>query len=160
MDASRSVNPVLEKWNRLSRSAVGRWVFSRGLALFVPYSGTIGPQVQRLEPGRAVIRMRDRRRVRNHLRSIHAAALLNLTELTGGLLATVSMPADARMIITGVSVDFLKKARGLLEAEGSCPVPQSNERAEIEVQVAIRDTSSEVVARGTVRALVGPVPAK
>ena len=160
MDANRAPHPVLSKWRRLSRSAAGRWLFSRGLGLLVPYSGTIGPRVQRLEPGGAVIHMRDRRRVRNHLRSVHAAALLNLTELTGGLLATVSMPADARMIITGVNVDFVKKARGLLAAEGTCPVPQSNERAEIEVQVVIRDASADVVARGTVRVLVGPVPAK
>ncbi len=160
MDASKAPNPILSKWRKLSGSAAGRYLFSRGLGLFVPYSGTIGPRVQRLEPGRAVVHMRDRRRIRNHLRSIHAAALLNLTELTGGLVATVSMPAGARMIITGVTVDFLKKARGLLEAEGTCLVPQSNERAEIEAQVVIRDTSSDVVARGTVRVLVGPVPAE
>jgi len=152
-----SANPFLAKWRRLGGGPFGRWLFSRGVGLMAPYSGTIKPAVEELEPGRAVIRMRDRRRVRNHLRSVHAAAMLNLTELTGGLLATVTMPADARMIITGVSVDFLKKARGLLTAEGTLPVPETNERAEYEARVAIRDQQGDVVAEGRVKVLVGPV---
>jgi len=158
MTEPEAPNPALARWNALRGTALGRWAFSRGLGVVVPYSGSIGPLIRHLEPGRAVIAMRDRRKVRNHLRSIHAAALLNLTELTGGLVVTVSMPADARMIITRVSLDFLKKARGLLTSEGTCPIPQSNQRAEIEVQVAIRDAAGDVVAQGTVHVLVGPIP--
>lgn len=156
MTQTAGANPILARWQRLGGGPFGRWLFSRGVGVMAPYSGTIRPAVRELEPGRAVILMRDRRRVRNHLRSIHAAALLNLTELTGGLLATVSMPADARMIITGVSVDFVKKARGLLTAEGTLPVPESSERREYEAQVAIRDQQGDVVAEGRVRVLVGP----
>jgi acyl-coenzyme A thioesterase PaaI-like protein len=152
------VNPILARWQKLGGSGLGRWLFSRGIGLMAPYSGTIRPRIEALEPGRAVVRMRERRRVRNHLRSVHAAALLNLVELTGGLLATVSMPADARMIVTGLSVDFVKKARGLLEAEGRCPVPESNERAEAEVVVEVRDSAGDPVANGRVRVLIGPIP--
>ena len=149
-------NPFLAKWRTMGGNAVGRWLFSRGVGLMAPYSGTIKPAVQDLEPGRAVIRMRERRRVRNHLRSVHAAALLNLTELTGGLLAIVSMPADARMIITGVSVDFVKKARGVLTSEGTLPVPETSERAEYEASVVIRDAEGDPVTEGRVKVLVGP----
>lgn len=157
MNVREVANPVLAKWNTLGRSALGRWVFSRGLGLAVPYSGSISPLIRHLEPGRAVIAMRDRRKVRNHLRSVHAAAMLNLTELTGGLVVTVSMPPDARMIITRVCLDFVKKGRGLLTSEGTCPVPESNERAEVEVQVTIRDEAQDVVSQGTVHVLVGPI---
>lgn len=151
-----SGNPYLAKWNARRNSAFGRWFFSRGVGLMAPYSATIGARVQRLEPGTAVITMRDRRRVRNHLGSVHAAALLNLTELTGGLLATISMPPDARMIITRVELDFLKKARGLLTSEGSCSVPETSESAEIGVSVVIFDQARDEVASGTVTVLVGP----
>ncbi len=150
-------NPLLAKWNRMNRTAVGRWLVSRAIAWVVPYSGTIRARVCELGPGRAVITMRDRRRVRNHLGSVHAAAMMNLCELTGGMLATVSMPADARMIITRASVDFVKKARGKLTATGTCPVPTSNERAELEASVVVCDQQGDQVATAKVSALIGPV---
>lgn len=148
---------VLAKWNLLNGSGIGRWLFSRAVGFAAPYSNTIGARVQTLEPGRAVITMRDRRRVRNHLRSIHAAAILNLTEMTGGLLSVVSIPADARMIITRVELDFVKKGRGTLHSTGRCIPLESNERVHLEVDVMIRDTANDEVAQGRVTTLVGPI---
>ena len=148
---------ILARWNLLNSSGIGRWLFSRAVGFAAPYSNTIGARVQTLAPGRAVITMRDRRKVRNHLRSIHAAAMLNLTEMTGGLLSVVSIPADARMIITRVELDFVKKGRGTLHSTGRCIPPVSNERAHLEVDVMIRDTANDEVARGRVTTLVGPI---
>ena len=105
------------------------------LGLMVPYSGTIRPLVLLLEPGSAVVQMHDRRRVRNHLSSVHAAAMLNLAEQTGGIATSISIPGDARMIITRVTLDFLKKARGTLVSTGRCEVPTTNERSELDVEV-------------------------
>jgi acyl-coenzyme A thioesterase PaaI-like protein len=151
------INPVLAKWNLLNGSGIGRWIFSRGVGLAAPYTNTIGARVQTLEPGLAVITMRDRRNVRNHLRSIHAAAMLNLTEMTGGLLSVASIPADARMIITRVELDFVKKGRGTLLSTGRCIPPESSERAHLEVDVVIRDSAGDEVARGWATTLVGPI---
>jgi acyl-coenzyme A thioesterase PaaI-like protein len=152
-------NPILAHWQTLGRHPLGRLVFSVMVGVMAPYSATIRARVQSLAAGHAVVTMRDRRRVRNHLRSIHAAALMNLAELTGGLLSTVSIPADARMIIFSITIDFVKKARGLLTAEGRCEVPQSNAKAELPVLVTIRDQSGDEVARATVVTLIGPKPA-
>lgn len=153
-------NPFLAKWHRLGGSAFGRWLFSVGIGLAAPYSGTIGARVVELAPGRNVLTLRDRRKVRNHLRSIHAAAMLNLCELTGGLLAIVSIPADARMIVTHLEIDFLKKARGVLTSTGSCAVPERADHGELPVTVSVRDAAGDEVCRATVTALVGPDPKK
>ena len=76
---------LMTAWRLLEPWPGGRWLFSRLLGLVVPYTGTIRPSVLRFEPGHVTIEMRDRRRVRNHLNSIHAVALANLGEASSGL---------------------------------------------------------------------------
>jgi acyl-coenzyme A thioesterase PaaI-like protein len=100
--------------------------------------------------------MRDRYRVRNHLQSVHAVALVNLAELTGNLALAYSLPDDARFIVAGLSIDYLKKARGTIRGVCDCPVPETSERREYEVVVSLRNEAGEEVARATLRSLVGP----
>ena len=66
---------VRERWQRAKGSSLGRWLFSRGVGKFAPYTGTIGARIEALEPGRSEVTMRDRKAIRNHLNSIHAVAL-------------------------------------------------------------------------------------
>jgi acyl-coenzyme A thioesterase PaaI-like protein len=150
------INPILARWNRHKSTAFGRWFASRLVGFKAPYTGTIRARIEHLEKGSIELSMRDRRVVRNHLESIHAAALLNLTELTGGLLATASIPADARMIITRVELDFVKKARGTVRSHGRCIPPATNQRDDLVTEVTIRDGEGNEVASGRVTTLIGP----
>jgi uncharacterized protein (TIGR00369 family) len=156
--AKRERNRIREGWDRLRPLPAGRRLFSRLLGLLAPYSGTVRPRVEELREGYARVRMPDRRRVRNHLDSVHAIALMNLAEVASGLALMYSLPDDARAILTGLRIEYLKKARGAITCEATVQIPETSERREYEFESVLRDASGEVVARAHARWLVGPKP--
>ena len=122
----------------------------------VPYTGTIRARVEELTPGYAKVRMADRRKLRNHLRSIHAIALANLGELATGLAMMAALPADARGIPMEIKIEFLKKARGEITAEAQCSLPDVSERHEHPAEALLFDEEGDKVARFSARWMVGP----
>lgn len=143
-------------WDVLTKVPGGNRVFSKLLGRMAPYTGTIDPVVVDLRPGFARVQMRDRRAVRNHLDSIHAIALMNLAEVSSGVAMMASIPDDARGILTGLSIRYGKKARGLLTAECTCEPPATSERREVTIEAVIRDESGAEVARAQASWLIGP----
>ena len=139
---------LLALWRRLAPLPGGRWLFGWLLARGIPYSGTIGARVRLLEPGHCILLLRDRRALRNHLRSIHAVALTNAGELASGLAMTTALPAGTRAIPTRLSTDYLKKARGTIVVE--CRVtdaPRPRVPMDVQVESILTDQAGEVVAR-------------
>ena len=150
---------VQRSWNRLSRLPGGRRMFARLLGRMVPYSGTIRPFVHELEPGRAVVSIVERRGLRNHFRSVHAIALANLGELASGLAMTLALPEGVRGIPVRVEVDYLKKARGRIVAEGRATPPAVVAADTDAVATAeLRDAPGDVVASVVVRWRLSPEP--
>lgn len=152
-----AANPTLLRWDSMIRLPFGRALFSRLIGFVVPYSGSIGAEVLTLQPGRAEIRMADRRRLRNHLRSLHAVALTNLAEMTGNLALMSRQPAKgARWIVTGFDSTYLKKARGPITA--SCAVDDLDwtTSREIEGRIELRDAAGDLVMVGRPRWRIGP----
>jgi len=143
-------------WDRLHAIPGGKRLFSAMIGRMAPYTGTVGARVEQLEPGYARWTLRDRRKVRNHLNSIHAVALVNLAEVTSGTARTMALPANVRGIVRRLSIEYLKKARGTLTAECRCAVPTVTAETNVDVHAEIRDASGDVVARATVTWLLSP----
>ena len=133
-------------------------LFSLLVGWMTPYSGTLGARVQELQPGWCRVTLRDRRRVRNHLASIHAMALANLAEMASGLAVLVGLPPGIQGIVTGFSITYQKKARGLLTAECRVTGLDVTKEQEYEAGVTVTDAQGEVVATATARWRLRPVP--
>jgi acyl-coenzyme A thioesterase PaaI-like protein len=150
-------NRLLGLWTKLAPMPGGRWIFSRMLGRMIPYTGALGASVVTLERGHAIVELLDRRGIRNHLGSIHAAALTNLGELASGLALMTGAPEHVRGIPIRLTTDFLKKARGRLVAESRASFPDVSEPMEHEAVAEVRDDSGDVVARITALWRVSPV---
>ena len=154
---TQSIGPYLRgNWQRFSNKPGGKWLFSRIIGFTVPYTGSIAANVVLLEPGHGKITLRERRKVSNHLRSVHAIALANLSEMVTGLTLLNSLPDNARAILTSIQIQYHHKARGLLTAECICDIPENNAEREMQVSGEIKNEAGEVVATATATWRIGP----
>lgn len=110
---------TLEMFNKAKALPGGTWLFSRAISFKAPYFASINGHVTELEPNHCKATLKKRRAVENHLQTVHAIAMCNMAELTGGLVTEVSVPKGARWIPSGMTVQYLKKAKTDLTAIAS-----------------------------------------
>jgi acyl-coenzyme A thioesterase PaaI-like protein len=153
---------VLQIYRKLNRRPFGQWLFSKLICFKAPYFASIGPRVLVLEPNRGEARMIHRRRVTNHLGTVHAIALCNLAEYIGGLTTDVSIPQSMRWIPRGMTVEYLKKAVGTMHAVATPAFPphESAEGYALPMDVSISDPRGDAVFRARISMWVSPKPVR
>ena len=148
---------LLRAWTRLAPLPFGRLLFSWLVGRMAPYTGTVGGRYLVVRPGFVQVELRDRRRVRNHLASVHAIALVNLAEMTSGVALLTALPAGVRGIVTGLSITYHKKARGRLLCETTAEAPVGiSGPIDHDVVATITDGARDVVATCTVHWRLSP----
>lgn len=150
--------PLLQTYQRLARLPFGQWLFARAVCFKAPYFATISPRFERLEANCCEVSIPDRRRVRNHLGTVHAIALCNLAELAGGVMTDATLPPSMRWIPKGMTVEYLKKAKGRMRAVArpDIPVVEATAGYELPVVVEVRDSADDCVFRARITMWVSP----
>ena len=150
--------PLLSLYRKFTRWPAGHWLFSRAICFKAPYFGTISPRIVSLEPNRCEVRIADRRRVHNHIGTVHAIALCNLAELAAGVMTDATLPASMRWIPKGMTVEYLKKATGTMHgvATPDVPVVESASGYELPVTVIVKNDAGDAVFRASIAMWVSP----
>ena len=137
---------ALKMFRKIGGSGPGRWLFSRIICWKAPYFGSIAPRIEVLEPGRCVVRLRQRRSIQNHIGTVHAIAMCNAAELAGGMVTEVTIPDSMRWIPKGMSVRYLKKALGVLHATARVgTVSDTSVAQDLHAIVEVRNAADQIV---------------
>ncbi len=152
------IHQVTSLWKKFSSFPGGKKAFSKIIGFSVPYTGTLGATVVELSRGHVAVELRDRRKVRNHLNSIHAMALANIGEFATGLALQTALEAQQRAILVGFEIQYMKKARGTLRAICDFELSRKDVKQSFDESVSanIFNAENQVVARVSAKWKVGP----
>lgn len=146
-------------WNKTSRLPLGDRVFSLLFAQKAPYFASIRPRFLTIEPNHVELLIPKRRRVHNHLKTVHAIALCNGLEAAMGALAEVTIPADKRWIPKGMEVSYTAKATGDVTCVAETdPEQWTGSDPDLPVRVRGELADGTVVIEGTIRLWVTSRP--
>ena len=141
---------LMRLYHRLETIPGGRSLFSWMVARKAPYFRTIRGFVQEMEPGRVVVFLKKRRRIENHIRTIHAIAVCNGCELAFGMCMESGLPKHLRWLPAGMSVRYLAKAGTDLEITCNFPDVVALEPGQYQLPVEARDTHGTLVLDGEI----------
>lgn len=145
-------------YRRLEAYPQGRRLFSLVFEQAAPYFRTSRPRFTELRPNYAELRVAKRRRVQNHLGTVHVIAICNGLEAAMGALAEATVPRGRRWIPKGMSVDYTAKATSDIRCIAETDPQQwtsggaeTSEVSEVSVRVrALREDGTTVV-EGVIR---------
>lgn len=120
----------------------------------VPFVGTAGIQVERLEIGRGVFTLAYSRKVGNHIGGVHAAAMALLAETATGLVVGMSVPDDKLPLCKRMDVAYVRRCVGGLRADATLSAADiarilAEPKGEVTVPVVVTDDSGQAPIQAT-----------
>ncbi|PKM29495.1 MAG: DUF4442 domain-containing protein [Gammaproteobacteria bacterium HGW-Gammaproteobacteria-11] len=125
--------------------SAGPEAFSKMTCQMAPYFSTINPLISELSPNSATVQLPFAKEVTNHLGTVHAIAMCNAAELAAGLMTDVTIPAGARWIPKGMTVEYLLKAKTDLTAVACGEGIDWSSAGDKVVPVTVTDTEGKTV---------------
>jgi len=144
--------------NRLSRALarverlpapLRTWARSIAIGRVIPFVGTAGLRIERLDRERCVIVLPNRRKVQNHIGGVHATATALLAETATGMAVGMHLPDDKLPLLKRLGVDYLKRAEGAVRAEAWLPPADAarmrdDPKGDVVVPVTVTDSQGTV----------------
>lgn len=145
-----SENYVLRLYNKLQGYPFGNKLFTWYAAKRAPYFSTISPLITKLVPGHCQVFIKKRKKVENHIGTVHVIAICNGLEMAMGFMAEASIPKTLRWIPKGMTVDYTAKASTDIRCEAIL-ADNAWQVGDLPIQVTAYDEKGAVVVKGTIK---------
>jgi acyl-coenzyme A thioesterase PaaI-like protein len=144
----KPTNQLARTIQKIKKAAgpLGQQAVTLALGRTVKFVGTARLKVEVLTSERAVVSVRNKKRVQNHIGGVHAMAMGLIAESATGFVVGMNVPDSAIPVIKSVKIDYLKRAKGDMRAEATLTSEQreaiaSQPKGEVLVQCKVTDES-------------------
>lgn len=154
-----SKNYVLSLYNKMGKLPFGDKLFSLFASNKAPYFKTVSPLITKLIPGECHCLIKKRRKVENHIGTVHVIAIANGLEMAMGFLAEASIPKHLRWIPKGMDLQYTAKAGSDIR----CVALLENnlwQVGDLPIKVTAYDENDVVVVKGLIHLWVSEKPKK
>ncbi|MFT7261804.1 MAG: hypothetical protein ACI9MS_003685 [Glaciecola sp.] len=134
--------------------SVRTFALSKALGKVIKYVGTSGLRFEKVTPNECIVVIPNRKKVQNHMGSVHAAAMGLLAETATGFMTGLTVPDNRIIVIKSMNLEYLKQATGDMTAVATFTDEQvefikNNEKADINVPVVITDEKGIETVKAT-----------
>jgi uncharacterized protein (TIGR00369 family) len=134
--------------------SIRTFALSKVLGRVIKYAGTSGLRFEKLTPNECIVVIPNRKKVQNHIGSVHAAAMGLLAETATGFMTGLTVPDNRIIVIKSMNLEYLKQATGDMKAIATFSDEQvefikNNEKADINVPVVITDAKGVETVKAT-----------
>jgi uncharacterized protein (TIGR00369 family) len=134
--------------------SVRTFALSKALGKVIKYVGTSGLRFEKVTANECIVVIPNRKKVQNHIGSVHAAAMGLLAETATGFMTGLTVPDNRIIVIKSMNLEYLKQATGDMTAVATFSDEQvefikNNEKADIHVPVVITDEKGIETVKAT-----------
>ncbi len=155
----KQINKTLSTFRKLEKLPFGKSLFSIIVSRVAPYFSTIDPHIIELIPNQCTCVIKKKKKVFNHIKTVHVIAICNGLEMAMGVMAEASVPKHLRWIPKGMTVDYTAKAGSDIRCVAE--VNQDDwQPGDMFVNITAYDSNNIVVVKGTIKLWISEKPSE
>lgn len=153
------INKTLSLYHKLEKYPFGNKLFSIMVSRIAPYFATISPKISELVPNECTCLIKKRKKVFNHIKTVHVIAICNGLEMAMGVMAEASVPKHLRWIPKGMTVEYTAKAGSDIRCVAKVNA-EDWQPGDMFVDITAYDENDVVVVKGNIKLWISEKPSK
>lgn len=138
----------------------GHWLFTQIICFKAPYFKTMRPKMVSMKSGEATVFLKKRRRVHNHIQTVHVIAICNALEMAMGMVVEATIPNHLRWLPQSMNVAYPAKSNSDISAVARVDPSAFIPNQSVPVEVKAYRADGTVVVDGVISVWVTEKPKK